>query len=85
MMKFIEVGTQPGKYTQRTYDPATDSYTLDLIPISERYLRVYAPWKQTLYCVNRDSPVSQQHCFHLYWYRHPNKALAAGFLRWGWQ
>jgi hypothetical protein len=82
-MKFLEWGTRNTECAIKFWEDGQTK--AQLRPVTERYLRIYLPWKRKRYCVNVDDEVATQPCWHVYW--HPASPATRGCYvgRWGWQ
>jgi hypothetical protein len=83
-VKFIELGRQSAQWAAKTRDNATGALTVKLEPVTERYLKIYLPWRRVHYCINIDDEVPTQPCWSLFWHAHPTFKRVY-FARWAWQ
>ena len=83
-MKFIEWGKQPNQWAAKTTDRAAGTTTVELSPVTERYLKIYMPWKRVRYCINLEEEAPMQPCWSIFWHEHPS-VKRVYFARWAWQ
>jgi len=77
----IKYGIQDNQHPVKRYDKSTDSTSVTLEPIKEKYLRLSAPWKRKIFSITTDQIERYRPTIGFYWHKHSN--ARAWFIRVG--